>query len=131
MKKIALFFNHDQLGGAERSAIEQASNFEKNQIDVFVPRITSGKNEITKKLDFDAVDNIYYIDFPKSYSFLSRSSRNNYPRAIMGVFKMYYKLFKIDLRKYDVVWLNGLKIFVFIMPLLFMKRYKVWDIKVV
>lgn len=122
--KGVLFLNHTVMGGAEKSSLEQLSLFPKNSMDVYLPSAKSNEESIEIDFEIDSVDKIRFFNFPHSFSKMSRGGGNNYLMALLSyVFRM-LSLLKLPIHQYDFIWLNGLKVFVLLCPILCITRYR-------
>jgi glycosyltransferase involved in cell wall biosynthesis len=124
MNKGALFMNHNVLGGAEKSAIEQLSFLSNNSMDVFVPKASKDAVSIENEFDLASVDKVFTFKFPSAFNKLSRSGGNNYLFGALSYLFSVLKLIFLPLNEYRFLWLNGLKVFVFILPVLCLKGYR-------
>ena len=122
MKKVALFLNHYKFGGAEKSALEQAQLLRNCKIDLFYPRYK--KEEL--KLDDKPKKFINYMYAIEIHRALLEVSRLNLWSKFKGAFyylSSFRNLYNLDVSQYDILWLNGMKIFVYLLPSLLLKRY--------
>ncbi len=118
MNKIALFLNHDKIGGAERSAMEQVSAIGPEHVDIFVPGDIA---EFVKISENKKLFKKYRI--PRALKELSQTGNSNYIKVFFSYSLAILGLFKITLGQYEKIWLNGTKAFVTIMPVLILKNY--------
>ena len=124
---IHLVLNSPYLGGAERSAIEQASmSFEVSQLVFHIPKITTSieDTDVYKFLQ-KKIPQCHISEFPFQKQ-LFQVSRTHFLSQIFGllfipivVMKIYFYRKRMNLSKADVLWLNGNKAAVlFLMSLL-------------
>lgn len=132
---IHLVFNSPYLGGAERSAVEQAfMGLDCEQLVFHIPVFKRINNDcpITKFiLSRNDKAKISYFPFQTQ---LFQVSRSNYLSQIIGLFFVPIAIFKVflyrkkmKLSKSDILWLNGNKAAVlFILSLLFYSSSAKW-----
>ena len=120
MKKVLLILNHNKVGGAERSAIEQYQTLkERLDFDVLIPNLEQSEENFGTFLNPKS----FYL--PKAYSDLSRSSNNNYFLSIFFfVWGVAVNTVKISFRDVDIIWINGLKSFVLLLPSVLIRARK-------
>jgi glycosyltransferase involved in cell wall biosynthesis len=125
MNKIAIFFNTDEIGGAERSLIRQIELAGRNSVcDFYVPRISE------KKLyDFLQSKNLvtHLFDFPDILYKISRSSSIlTWPMAILSLIlpSQIHNHNCALLKKYDIIYLNGNKVGLYLSLLCLFSNHK-------
>lgn len=112
MKSLALILNYDRLGGAEKSGLEQASLLKHAyHVEVYKPLIN-------KKPEIEGIP----FAMPRAFFHLSRSKKSSFLFAVFSLVKWILLAKKIELKKYDKIWFNGLKVFVLYSP--FLRKYQ-------
>jgi len=137
LKKIALFFNTSELGGAERSIIEQMKLIEDEfDITFFIPfnNFLNNSSSLKNSLENNHQSQIKYYWYPHSLYLMSRKLKSF---KILKIFFLvpalilaYGKL--VSLRKYDIVYANGTKAGIFLIMYLLLSGYRgllVWHFR--
>jgi len=114
LKKIALFFNTDELGGAERSIIEQMKQIEDEyDITFFIPYNNHLKNSslLKSSLENNHQIKIKHYWYPYFLYSISRKLKNiNIFKIIFLAPTLILAYGKLDnLKKFDIVYANGTK----------------------
>lgn len=117
VKRLALFFNTQNLGGAERSMILQSKKLSRFSIDVFIPLIEkkSQTNPIEACFKKEGINaNFIYYHYPKGLYQFSRTNRFIVYFSFLAVlFHLTYLIinfFRLGVKKYDCLWINGNKV---------------------
>ncbi|OFZ48706.1 MAG: hypothetical protein A2381_05145 [Bdellovibrionales bacterium RIFOXYB1_FULL_37_110] len=136
-QRIALFFNTQELGGAERSIIEQMRQIEDEfEITFFIPfnNHLGNSSLLSSALKNNNQLNIKYYWYPHFlYSISRRFASTNVIKIMLGglaLIMAYGKL--VSLKKFDIVYANGTKAGVFLIIYLFLSRYRgllVWHFR--
>ncbi len=132
--QIAIFMNTNQLGGAERSVIEQFSILPRERYHFFLPRLRHTDHEIREFLISKGFSNIQYYDFPNFLYELSRRDRFALFKFIILsplLIVSFVKLFFI-LKRYSQIYLNGNKAGFFISlvsALSFRRSHLYWHLR--
>lgn len=121
MKSIAVIFNTNKLGGAERSMLLQLVSLQRNDLVFYLPKKDVG--EVEKEIKRLHLGKVIYYFYPKS---LYEVSRTNLFVSFFAFFEILkYLLFGHsfqDLKKFDVIYLNGNKAaFLFLLTFIFRK----------
>lgn len=121
MDKLHAFFNVNFVGGAERSFTTQLMDLkEKLVIQIYKPSYSSDShndlNEYLKQLDFKTKS----INIDSAYYSLSRSSSKLLViyRLIQNIFKVRSQLSTFNIPSHEMVYLNGSKIGILVLPIL-------------
>lgn len=132
---IHLVFNSPYLGGAERSALEQAfMGLDREELVFHIPVFKRINNDCPiSKFILSRNEKAKISYFPFQFQ-LFQVSRSNYLSQIIGlffipiaVFKVFLYRKKMNLSKDDVLWLNGNKAAVlFILSLIFYSSRAKW-----
>lgn len=108
MNKVAIVFNTNKLGGAERSMLLQLSTLNRSDLCFYIPKSNPGGVE--KEIERLELGQVVYYNYPKALYLLSRS---NLFISIFSMFEIFLFLFLdkslISLKNYEVVYLNGNK----------------------
>lgn len=122
--KIGVFFNTNQLGGAERSMVETlAFRFSSDQLKFFVPKLERGGNLISFiSSKFESPECLEF-NIGKMYYAASRSRKMSLLLVVPSLFLSLWHLRKIDLSEIKSVWLNGNKVAVLLACYLKCKRF--------
>ena len=123
MSRVALILNHFRFGGAEKSALEQVSCLEGHVFDLFVPgpSLSQADGKLIDETQFRTVRNFVLDD---SVQKVSKRSLSSQFLGLYGFFRSVKKFDRKALREYDILWLNGMKIFIFFIPIILLSRYK-------
>lgn len=125
--KVALLFNTNALGGAERSIIEQFGLVqEKISLSIFIPRLSKNNDNVLNLAGKILKTKASYYRMPKA--FYSVSQQGKFFSMIMGVLSLlsaplYFKDMKL-LKDSDVLYCNGNKIAIWTLLWAFMSGYK-------
>lgn len=113
-KKIAVILNTNQLGGAERSIIEQFAILKtEHDVTFFYPDLPQSEKTLIEFLAVKGFVDVSKFPYP---DFLYRLSRKNYFKALLGIFfvselilcfGMWGQLFK----PFNIFYVNGNKAF--------------------
>jgi len=137
LKKIALFFNTDELGGAERSIIEQMKLIE-DEFDstFFIPYNNHLRNSsfLKSSLEHNNQLKIQYYWYPYFLYAISRKlKRIDILKIIFLVPALILAYGKLDnLKKFDIVYANGTKAGFFLIFYLLLFGYRgllVWHFR--
>jgi glycosyltransferase involved in cell wall biosynthesis len=125
MNSIAVFFNTDEVGGAERSLIKQFELAQKvSECDFYVPKINENKlNDFLLSKKFSTT----LFDFPKILYKISRSSGLiTWPMSVLSFFlpsAVHERNCNI-LKKYNIIYLNGNKVGLYLSILCYFSNNK-------
>lgn len=110
--KLALILNTNQLGGAERSVIEQfsLSRTVKSELDVLVPKLGHPRMNLDKFLHEKGLGPSKEFPYPLMFYRLSRSDLKS-PLILLGLLSLLRDLFAWNKRfvNYDIFYINGVK----------------------
>lgn len=108
MNKVAIVFNTNKLGGAERSMLLQLSTLNRNDLCFYLPKSQPGGVE--KEIERLNLGFVTYYNYPKALYLLSRS---NFFFSVFSLLEIFLFLLLdkslSSLENYDVVYLNGNK----------------------
>lgn len=108
MNKVAIVFNTNKLGGAERSMLLQLSTLNRNDLCFYLPKSQPGGVE--KEIERLNLGFVTYYNYPKVLYLLSRS---NFFFSVFSLLEIFLFLLLdkslSSLKNYDVVYLNGNK----------------------
>jgi glycosyltransferase involved in cell wall biosynthesis len=109
MKKIAVFMNSNETGGAERSLIYQLATQEQNKFTIFIPFLLK-QGSLEKLVRDEGFKNVEYYDYPESLYSFSRTSFLVSPRTVWDALSLIFnKQARVMFAKYETVYLNGNK----------------------
>lgn len=109
MKNIAVIMNTDEVGGAERSLVFQLKNHSESFFTFFLPKLSSNSN-LEVFLKASGFSNIKYYSYPLSLYSLSRNNLRISLSMLKDLFNLFLKTDELlELRKFDMVYLNGNK----------------------
>ena len=112
MKKIAVLFNTNQLGGAERSLVEQMSLSSQNfEYHLFIPDLEKSDKDLVSFINSHGLNRIHKFSYP---GFLYKLSRNDFHKLPFVIFQLpllIYYLFnwKNIFNSYSDFYVNGNK----------------------
>lgn len=125
MKKIALFLNHYRFGGAEKSGLEQSQLLESSEVDIYLPNSSkeNTQNDYHQLINFKFSKQFLFY-FPKVFSEISKSRNASILRPALSLLKGIKNNLHFNFNGYDILWFNGLKVFILFIPILVLKKYK-------
>jgi glycosyltransferase involved in cell wall biosynthesis len=125
MNKIAVFFNTDEIGGAERSLIRQIELAGKASVcDFYIPKIND--NKLSEFLEGKKLSN-HLFEFPLVLYKVSRTSTLlAWPKAMLSLLlpsKIHQNNCDL-LKKYEIIYLNGNKVGLYLSLLCLFSNHK-------
>ncbi len=112
MKGLGVFINSPYLGGAERSIISQLKEIQGYKLSFYIPFLLeeSEASELISHIkSHHANGDINLIKFPSSLYKISRSQTKKIPFILLSLILFVFHL-RENIRKHDVIWVNGNKI---------------------
>lgn len=115
--------NHYRIGGAERSALEQAALLVDCEIDLIVPKELGEYTEYLTQNEIKFHSHSKILIHPYLLE-VSRASILSQIRGVLGFLISFYGFYSFKFEKYDSLWMNGMKIFIYLLPVLILKKFQ-------
>lgn len=109
MRKIAVFMNTNEVGGAERSLVHQLKNNNEGHFTFFIPLISKSR-ALETFLQKEGFLDVQYYHYEKSVYALSRKNLRIGLSAFKDIYNFFFEVsaFK-KIHEYNMVYLNGNK----------------------
>ncbi|MBY0516483.1 MAG: glycosyltransferase family 4 protein [Bacteriovoracaceae bacterium] len=111
-KKVAVIFNTDQLGGAEKSLIEQLKiQIRKQEFTIYIPNLNSNKSPLADELRRCGLNDIKSFQYPLFLYSVSREKRANLFKLLFFAPALIYYLLHWNeiFKNYSTFYANGNK----------------------